>query len=251
MILLIDAGNTNITVGFHEDNELSHILRLKRSPDGYDIDKFNRLIKDTLKDKKLLGAAICSVVPETTSIITKSINNNYGVDPVNVTHKIETGLNFLIDNTESLGADRIANAVAARKLYKGDVVVVDFGTATTFCLITANSDYRGGAIMPGLGLAADSLAEKTAKLPRVALKNPEKILNSSTEENILTGLIYGHAGAVERIISEISKETGGDLTIIATGGFSSLIAPHTKIIDHLNSNLTLEGLKYIYDINTQ
>ncbi len=250
MLLLIDIGNTNITAGFHENNNISHIMRLERSGEGYDIDEFDRLIHSVLKDKRPEGAAICSVVPETIPIISNIMNRNYGVDPVTVDHKTETGLNFLIDNIEGLGADRIANAVAARKLYEGDLVVVDFGTATTFCLIT-NSDYRGGAIMPGIAMSADSLAEKTSKLPRVALKKPQKILGNDTTENILAGLIYGHAGAVERIISEIRIETDSNLTIIATGGLSSLITPYIKIVNHTNPHLTLEGLKFIYDLNTQ
>lgn len=254
MILLIDIGNTNITIGFHNNDEIVNTLRIKSIPEGQDIDEFTQLLNDSVrqyKPEKPKGAVICSVVPETTSLIKNAIKKTYGIGPLNVNHTIRTGLNFLIKDAEGLGADRIANAVAAHKLYKGNLLIVDFGTATTFCVITAEGDYKGGAIMPGLALAADSLAEKTAKLPRIILKNPEKVLGSDTMENILTGLIFGHAGAVERIIKEIKKELNADLSVIATGGLGSLITPYIESINHMNPLLTLEGLKFIYELNSQ
>jgi type III pantothenate kinase len=193
---------------------------------------------------------ICSVVPEVATLFAGAIKKVFGIEPLNVDHKIKTGIKFRIKNVEELGPDRIVNAVAARRLYEGSLIVVDFGTATTFCVVTEKGEYKGGAIMPGLALAANCLAAATAKLPTVELKRPSRVLGRDTNENILAGIVYGHAGAVERIISGIKKETVGEPAVVATGGLSGLIAPHLKVIDHLNPLLTLEGLRFIYELNT-
>ncbi len=197
------------------------------------------------------GATICSVVPEVTPLLIKALKKSFGVKPINVNHKIKTGLKFAIKNIQGLGADRIANAVAAHKLYKGHLIVVDFGTATTFCVITAEGEYRGGAIMPGLSLSVNILAEKTAKLPRIELRPPNSIPGKDTTDNIRTGVLLGHAGAVERIIREITtKEFNEDFTVVATGGLAELVIPYIKVINYVNPLLTLEGLRYIYELNS-
>ncbi len=253
MILLIDIGNTNTTTGFYDNGIIKDILRLKTTVEGRDTDEYSYLLDWFILDhqiKKPEGAAICSVVPKVTPLLISAVRKSFGIEPINVNHKIKTGLKFLIKNPEELGADRIANAVAARKLYRGHLIVIDFGTATTFCVITAEGEYRGGAIMPGLNILADTLAEKTAKLPRARLKAPGKVLGEDTTANILTGVILGHAGAVERIISEIIKEIGTDVTVVATGGLTDLAAPYIKAINHLNPLLTLEGLRFIYEFNS-
>ena len=139
--------------------------------------------------------------------------------------------------------------MAARGLYKGNLVVLDFGTATTVCVITEEGVYMGGAIMPGPALSAACLAERTAKLPQVELKTPVSLLGGDTESDIITGIILGHAGAVERIINEISREIKGGLNVIATGGLADLVTPYMKMIDYVNPLLTLEGLRLIYEIN--
>jgi type III pantothenate kinase len=178
------------------------------------------------------------------------VKKSFDVDPINVDHNIKTGLKFLINNAGDLGADRIANTVAAHRLYKGNVIVVDFGTATTFCVVTEKGEYRGGAIMPGIAMSAYSLAEKTARLPLVELKAPDTILGKSTEDNILTGIILGHAGAVERIINEIKMDTGKDITVLATGGLVESVKSYIKAIDYVDPLLTLEGLRFIYELNS-
>ena len=252
MLLLIDIGNTSTTLGFCKNGIIKNTHNVKTVTEGRDIDDYSRLIRNIVRDRKLEkpdGAVMCSVVPGITPIFAGAVKNCFGFEPLNVNSRTKTGLTFSIKNMEALGADRIANAVAARKLYKGHLAVVDFGTATTFCVITEKGEYIGGAIMPGPGLSINSLAEKTAKLPRVELKPPMSIIGKDTAENILAGIILGHAGAVERIVREIKNELDPDLTLIATGGFTNLIAPYVKEITHINPLLSLEGLRLIYEMN--
>jgi len=252
MLLLVDIGNTSTTIGICTNKETKAIAQLSTMKADSNIEEHSNILRDLIKKHQLpmpTGGIVCSVVPDITNLLITAVKNSFGIEMLNLHHNLKTGLEFSIKNIESLGADRIANAVAAGNLYKGNLIVVDFGTATTFCVITENMEYRGGAIMPGPGLSADVLAEKTARLPRVELKAPDNILGNDTTDNIRNGVILGHAGAVERIIKEIAKEMNGVFTVIATGGYASLIVPHLKI-DHTNSILTLEGLRFIYKLNT-
>jgi len=255
MLLLIDIGNTDITTGFY-DGGIKDIMRLSTAMQGQYVNK----LKDFISNhglKKPENAIMCSVVPHVASSFPGALRKSFGFKPVSVSHKLKTGLKFCIKNPDKLGADRIANAVAARKLYKGHLIVIDFGTATTFCVISARGEYKGGVIMPGLNISADALAEKTAKLPRVKLRFPKKILGDDTESSILAGLILGHAGAVEKIIKGIKKELTLDkgtnkkipANVIVTGGFADLVVPYIKGIKEINPFLTLEGLRIIYEFN--
>ena len=263
MILLIDIGNTNTTIGFY-DNGIKNIFRLTTGPKGRGIKEYSAILEEFILRhhmEKPENAVICSVVPRVTPLFTEAIKKSFGFEPVSISHNLKTDLKFCVKKPEDLGADRIANSVAAHKLYKGDIIVVDFGTATTFCVISSNGEYRGGSIIPGLGISADALAEKTEKLPRVGLIPPKKVIGDDTESNILSGLILGHAGAVERIIKEIKEEmyidrdrgTGGnveeDTIVIATGGFANLVVPYIEGIKEINPFLTLEGLRIIYELN--
>lgn len=253
MLLLIDIGNTNITMGFHYDGEIRNVLRLKTIPGGRDVEEYSYIINGFVSRKNmpgLEGAALCSVVPEVTPLLIDALNNSFKIKPVLVNNITKTGLTFNIKKPAELGEDRIANAVAAHRLYKSDLIVVDFGTATTFCVITEKGEYTGGAIMPGIGLSARALAEKTSKLPLIELNAPESALGKNTEENIRSGLILGHAGAAERIISEITKETAREYKVIATGGYAGLAASYINTIDHVNPLLTIEGLRFIYEMNS-
>lgn len=252
MLLLIDTGNTNITVGLFHKNEIRNVLRIKTITGGRDSDEYEYILKGFISSRNMnkpAGAAVCSVVPEVTPLLINALKTGFGVKPVIVNHKARTGLKYLIRKTGELGEDRIANAVAAHKLYKGNLIVVDFGTATTFCVITAKGEYAGGAIMPGLGLSAQSLAEKTSKLPLIELKAPERAIGKDTGENIRSGVILGHAGAVERILSEIKTETGREYKVLATGGYCGLMKSYIKTIDYVEPLLTLEGLRLIYEMN--
>ncbi|NOZ69515.1 MAG: type III pantothenate kinase [Deferribacteres bacterium] len=254
MLLLIDIGNSDITIGLCENESVQHTLRLGTLMAAEDAGMFSRLLRDFIRDNGMQqprGAAICSVVPGVTPLLTGALQREFDIEPLIVTHRLKTGLRFSVKNINGLGADRIAGAAAARRLYTGDLVVVDFGTATTFNVVTQAGEYMGGAIMPGPGLSADSLAGKTAKLPRVDLNGPVRIPGRDTAENIRAGVILGHAGAVERIISEMENELKTDLSLIATGGFSRLITPYMKIdpVD-INPLLTLQGLRFIYEMNS-
>ena len=251
MLLLIDIGNTSITIGFHSDGNIKNVFRLKTSIDVRDKEEYSYILNGYVlrhKIQKPAGAVISSVVPQVTPAIKNAVKRTFGVEALIVSCKIKTGLKFNIKNVERLGADRITNAVAAYRLYKGPLLVIDFGTATTFSYIDAKGQFRGGAIMPGILLSADTLADKTARLPRIELKDPDKALGKDTAESIRSGIILGHAGAVEKIIKEIKREVGRDFKVIITGGYANLMTKYIKI-DHFNPLLTLEGLRIIYELN--
>ena len=252
MLLLIDIGNSNITLGISDDKEVLNTLRIdtKQPEDGasYYQKALDNLIGNY--DVPVIeGSVLCSVVSEVSPLIIAAVKKRFKVNPIIIDHNITTGLSFKINNIHTLGADRIANAVAACNLYSGNLIVIDFGTATTFCTITEDSEYLGGAIMPGIGISAESLNEKTYGLPLVELKAPENIPGKDTTDNILTGIVIGHAGAAERIINDISKETGKAFSVIATGGFAGLVAPYIKAINYVNPSLTLDGLRILYKLN--
>jgi type III pantothenate kinase len=251
MLLLIDIGNTSTTIGFYSDGNIKNVFRLKTSIDVRDKEEYSYILNGFVlrhKIQKPAGAVISSVVPQVTPAIKNAVKRTFGVEALIVSCTVKTGLKFNIKNVERLGADRIADAVAAYRLYKGPLLVIDFGTATTFSYIDSKGQFRGGAIMPGILLSADTLADKTAGLPRVKLKEPDKALGKDTAENILSGIILGHAGAVEKIIKEIKREVGKDFKVIITGGYANLMIPYIRI-DHINPLLTLEGLRLIYELN--
>jgi type III pantothenate kinase len=251
MLLLIDIGNTSTTIGFYSNGSIKNVFRLKTSIDVRNKEEYTYILNGFVLMHKIRtpeGAVISSVVPAVTPPIKNAVKKTFGIEALIVSCKIRTGLKFYIKNVETLGADRIADAVAAYILYKGPLLVIDFGTATTFSYIDAKGQFRGGAIMPGILLSADTLADKTSRLPRVELKEPDKALGKDTAENILSGIILGHAGAVEKIIKEIKREVGKDFKVIITGGYADLMIPHIRI-DHINPLLTLEGLRLIYELN--
>jgi type III pantothenate kinase len=248
MILLIDIGNSNTTVGFYVSGEIKDTFRLQTNSDRL-IDGICGYIEQH-KFETPSGASICSVVPEESDQLIEDLKKVFDIDPVVVSNETETGLLFSVDYPQGLGADRIANAVAAHRLYAGDLIVVDSGTATTFCVITADGEYRGGAIMPGPGMSVNALFEKTSKLPKVELSPVRSVIGRSTEDNILSGVVLGHAGAVERIIADIKQELTSAPAVVLTGGYASLIQPYIKV-DYINPLLTLEGLRIIHEMNRQ
>lgn len=253
MLLLINIGNSRTAIGFHEAGALIDVLRLATLIDGRSSDEYAYILEGFMRERCLGrpdSAVLCSVVPPVTPVVAGVVKKRFAVRPLNVTHRTRTGLKFLIKDRAGLGADRIANAVAARRLYPGNVMVIDFGTATTICAVTGKGEYTGGAILPGIGLAALSLTERTAQLPAVLPEAPQRALGKNTRENIRSGIILGHAGAVERIVSAIRTETGKKYRVVATGGYADLLAPLVNIIDDTNPDLTLDGLRIIHEMNS-
>ena len=251
MLLLIDIGNSRTTIGSY-DNGVRRVSGVRTIPGGRDVEEYSLLLKGFVSDNMKSvphGAVICSVVPEVTPVIARSIRKVLRFKPMVVDHRLKCGLRYKVKHPEKIGSDRIATAVGARKLYRGDLIIIDFGTATTFCLVSSDGEYRSGAIMPGIGISAEFLADKTSRLPRVIPAPPHHVIGEDTEENILTGLVLGHAGGVERLIREINRETGTVSRVIATGGYAELVVPFIKKIKHINPLLTLEGLSIIYGLN--
>lgn len=173
----------------------------------------------------------------------------FHIKPMIVTNEIKTGITIRYDNPREIGADRIVNAAAAYRLYGGPLIIVDFGTATTFCAVTREGEYLGGAITPGIKIAAEALFQRASKLPRVELTKPTKVIGSDTVSAMQSGILYGYAGLVDGIVERMKKELSQDAKVLATGGLAALVAPETKTIQEVKPQLTLEGLKLLYELN--
>ena len=253
MLLLIDAGNTNIKICLYDDAVVD-ILRLKTDKvRGESSEALSVELNDLAaahSDDNPEGAVISSVVTDVTQLLVEAVSDTFGITPMVLDHKMETGIKILLNNPEEVGADRLANAAAVNKLYSGNKRVIDLGTATTICVVTEEGGFRGGVIMPGPDMSACALAEQTSKLPGVDLKLPSKILGENTTDSMLSGIIIGHAGAVERVLKGIVNETGMDYTVIMTGGCAELIVPLVGSIDHVDPDLTFKGLKIVYELNS-
>lgn len=254
MILVVDIGNTNIVLGVYRGSELLHHFRLSTARQST-VDEYGVLIQNLfnmshLSFKDMEGVIISSVVPPLVQVIVEMCVKYIGKDPLLVGPGIKTGLNLRYENPREVGADRIVNAVAAIEQYQCPLVVVDFGTATTFDCIDAGANYLGGAIVPGLGISTEALYQRASKLPRIELEKPKKVIGRNTVHAMQAGIIFGYAGQVEGIVRRIKQEMNAPvLKVIATGGLASLIASETECIDEVNPMLTLEGLRIIYNRN--
>ncbi len=260
MILLVDVGNTNIVLGVQKDDSYIASWRIstdaKKTSDEYAIQVMQLFEQNDLDPKGVKGVIISSVVPNIMHSLENMVRKCFGIEPVVVGPGIKTGINIKYDNPKEVGADRIVNAVAAYEIYKRAMIIIDFGTATTFCAITASGDYLGGCIIPGVKISSDALFERTAKLPRVELEMPDNIICKNTITSIQAGLIYGYVGQVEYIVKKMKAEMTRNNKceepfVIATGGLRKLIAKNTKVIDELAPDLTLEGLKILYKKNKE
>lgn len=256
MILAIDIGNTNIKVGVFKGNELIHSLRLsatqQRTGDEYGFDISSQLHMKNIPIDQIDGAIISSVNPNINYTFEHVCAYYFGVKALMVGSGIKTGLNIKYDNPKEVGADRIVNSVAAYKIYGGPCIVMDCGTATTFNVINEKGEFIGGAISFGLKGAAEALAISAAKLPRVELTMPDKVVGKTTITNMQSGILHGYIGMAERIVSLIKQETGFTAAkVIATGGLSEIIKKHSGVIDILDRRLTLRGLNIIYELNKQ
>jgi len=253
MLLAVDIGNTNITFGLYEGEELGPRWRIRtvqdKMPDEYGIlmEQLFRYRGHSLQE--VTGVAIASVVPPLTPIFEQVSRDYMKQEPLIVDAGVKTGVRIRYENPRDVGADRVVDAAAVKALYSLPACVVDFGTATTFDAITAEGDYLGGAIAPGLGIAAQALYERTAKLHRVELSRPPSAIGRNTTHAIQSGLLFGYVGLVEGLVNRFKAELGPQTHVIATGGLAEIVARETTIIDTVDPWLTLHGLRIIYEMN--
>lgn len=253
MLLCIDIGNTNITFGLYEGATLGPRWRIRtihdKMPDEYGILMLQLFRHRGYAPEDVTGVSIASVVPPLTPIFEAVCREYLGQDPLVVDAGVRTGVRIRYDNPREVGADRVVDAAAVRALYGIPACVVDFGTATTFDAISADGDYLGGAIAPGIGIAAEALFARTAKLPRVEITRPPSVIGRNTVQSIQSGLLFGYVGLVEGMVARFRAELGPDMRVVATGGLAELVARETTVIDIVDPWLTLHGLRIIYELN--
>ena len=256
MILCIDVGNTNIKYGIFDGDKLAVSFRvatdLKRTSDEYGTKLVDMLAVKGIRAEQIHGAIVSSVIPSLNYTISHMCSGYLDIDPILVGPGTKTEHNLRVDNAREVGADRIVNDVAAIRKYGAPVVVIDFGTATTFNIINENREFIGGVIAPGIRGSMDSLVNSTAKLPRVEIEIPKSVIGKNTTTNMQAGIVFGFAGLVDYIVWKLKREMKcPDMQVVATGGFCDIIASEISCIDHVDKLLTLQGLKYLYDLNTE
>ncbi len=253
MLLVIDVGNTQTVIGVYKGDELLVDWRLStdisRSGDEFWVILRNLFREAGLSTDMVDGICISSVVPPLQGVLEDICARYFKSEPVVVEPGVKTGLSILYDNPREVGADRIVNAVAGIHLYGCPLILVDFGTATTFDALSANSDYLGGAIVPGITISAEALFQRAAKLHRVELIAPKSVIGRDTSSSIRSGLVYGYAEMVDGMVRRIKEEMEGAPKVIATGGNAKVIAEHSREIEEVSPLLTLVGLRIIYDKN--
>jgi type III pantothenate kinase len=253
MLLAVDIGNTNITIGMFKGEELTGTWRIStgvhRTPDEYAATLLSLLRQQGLDAPDVTKIAMCSVVPPLTTTFADLSQRYFHATPLIVGAGVKTGVRIRMDNPREVGADRIADAAAAHHLYSGPVIIIDLGTATTFGIVSKEGDYIGGIIATGIATAAEALFTRTAQLPRVELTHPKHVIGTNTVTAMQSGIIYGYASLVEGMLARIHQELGEKALVVATGGYAELIARETKVIDKVNLDLTLIGLRLIYEMN--
>lgn len=249
MLLTSDIGNTNITLGLFDNEALVEEFRLASDKD-LSLEEYEVLLKSLFKDFKVNGCIIGSVVEELNNKFTGAVRNVFGIEPVLLSNNINTGVKIKTDFPDEVGADRIANAAGAYVMYNKPTIVVDFGTATSFDIVNENGEFIGGVIAPGINLQMKVLNKFTSKLPRTDVAISTKAIGSNTTDAILSGVIRGTACMIDGLVAQCEEELGQKATLVATGGYSGLIANYLKRpFDYINPVLTLEGLRHLYNLN--
>lgn len=251
MLLAIDVGNTNITLGVYKGCKLVADWRI-RTQLGRTADEYGMLLRELLEYaglslKDITGIAVSNVVPPAMATVLETCQKFFGLDPYVVDPEKEQGIKIHYEPKSDVGADRIVNAIATFTLYGGPAVVVDLGTATTFDAISATGEYLGGAIAPGIGISMEALFRAASRLPRIELVRPPSPIGKTTETSMQAGIVYGFAGQVDEIVCKFREELGKDAKVIATGGLAELIAAESRTIQIVNPLLTLEGLRLVYE----
>ena len=254
MILTMDIGNTNTKTALFEGMEMQQYWRIStdrsRSSDELGILLMNLLSYNHVDPGSIEGIMMSSVVPQINFTVEHMCRNYFGRDPMKIEPGVKTGINIKYENPRELGSDRIANAVAAYELYGGPCITIDFGTATNFGVISEKGEFLGGAICPGLKLAAEALTENTAKLPTFELEKPDTVIGRNTITNMQAGIVYGYIGQVNYMVERMKRELGAPhAKVIATGGLAVLVAEESNVIDVMDGLLTLKGLCLIHAKN--
>lgn len=255
MLFVIDVGNTNIVIGVYDGDELKYHWRMStnrnRTEDEYGMFINDLLAFNGLKFTDFNGIIISSVVPPIMFALEKMCSKYFDVDPIIIGPGIKTGLNIKYVNPREVGADRIVNAVAAIDLYGSPLIIVDFGTATTFCYIDEEKHYTGGAIAPGINISTEALYTKASKLPRIEIAKPPHVVGNNTVHAMQSGIFYGYVGQVDEIVRRMKEQAKKRPTVVATGGLAPLIGQESRTIEIIDPFLTLKGLKIIYEKNKE
>lgn len=255
MLLAIDVGNTNTVLGLYDGATLRHSFRIEsakgRTADEHIVVFLTLLDVAGLARSAVHATIIASVVPSLTETIAAAVRSAFGHEPMIVGPGLRTGMPILYDNPREVGADRIANAVAAYARVQGAVVVVDFGTGTNFDCVNARGEFVGGVIAPGLQISADALFSRAARLARIPIQRPPRTIGKNTTHSVQAGIVFGYVGLVDGLVERIRAELGPPVRVLATGGLAGLLAPESRTIDEVIPDLTLEGLRMLYERNRE
>jgi type III pantothenate kinase len=253
VLLAIDLGNTNLTFGLFEGDRLVKHWRLatrrESTPDELGLSLLQQIREQDLDPRAVEAVVAASVVPPMNAALQEAVQRYFGCPTLMVEPGVKTSLKIHYRDPKEVGADRVVAALAAFRKYGGPLIIIDFGTGTTFEVVSAEGDYLGGAIAPGIAISVEALFQRAARLQRVELKAPPSVIGRSTAESMQAGIIFGYVAQVEGMVERIRRELGLPARVIATGGLSSLIAPETKAIDVVDDRLMLEGLRLIYELN--